>query len=245
MEDLKDVTQMHELLMRFKPSEASHDVSLCPICDTAEDGSAAHNDDTPLGGGDMSNKTYTDEDLQALLGPVQEELATLKASQDQAAIEARIEELTTKHQDELAELQDKVDSAAAEAEASKNAHDELVAYLDEEGARAVAEAALVARRDEVKAAVAGTFSEEHIEENLDRWASLDAEVFEAMLIDWKAAATAAVAVTPDEDKKDEKPIASSAMTASADDSHEPANMSDLRRNLLRDPSAVKSVGATR
>lgn len=191
----------------------------------------------------MSNKTYTDEELQAILAPVQDELAELKASQDQAAIDARVEALEVKHQEALAELQDKVDSAAAEATASKQGYDELVSYLDEEGARATAEAALVARRDEVTAAAAGTFSDEHIEESLDRWASIDAEVFEAMLVDWKAVAAAAVA--PKDDKSKDEPIASSAMTAGADGSHEPTNISDVRRNLLRDPRAVKSVGATR
>lgn len=236
--DLQDVAQMHDLLLRFKPSEAAHDASLCPFCETAHDGVVASTDDTPLGGGDMSNKTYTDEDVAAMLAPLREELAELKASQDQAAVEARFAAQETAHAEAIAELQLQLDQAKAEAAASQQLHDDLVAYLEEEGAKAEAEAALAARREEVKAAVADIFDADHIEANLDRWASLEADTFDALVADW----TAIRGAKADSKAEAETPISSTAMETAAQNTNE-GKTSYL--NLLRNPAAVRAVGAPR
>ena len=194
--------------------------------------------------------TYTQEELQAQIaeavGPVAQELADLKASQEQAAIEARMNELAEQHEAEKADLQAQLDHATAEAEAAKRAHDELVAFLEEETAKAEALAVLDARRQEVKVVVAEIFSdEEYIETNLDRWASMDVEAFEAQVEDWKAA-QAAMKVE-DTDKEEEKvdPLESTAMQASSDGAADSSpDMTAIRRSLARNRRGVSQVGAT-
>ena len=188
--------------------------------------------------------TYTQDELQQqiadALGPVAQELSDLKASQEQAAIEARINELAETHDAEKAELQAMLDQAKAEAEASKLAHDELVAFLEEEAAKADAEAALDARREEVAAVVADIFDDKYIEENLDRWASMDAEAFEALSHDW----TAAKSAKTEESEEKPDPLATTAMQAHADDTAGTVDLAAIRQALTRDRQGVRSVGAT-
>lgn len=239
--DLSSVEKMHDLLLQHKPSEAFHDVSTCPYCVASVDGAESHNKDTPSGGGDMS--TYTQDELQAAIadamGPVQQELTDLKASQEQAAIEAQLNELAETHDAEKADLQTQLDQAKTEVEASKKTLDELVAYLDEEAATVKAEAALDARRTEVQLIVAEFFTdEEYIEKNLDRWASMDVEAFEDVTEDWKVAQAAKPVkgdVKPD-------PLVQTAMQASSNEST--VSIADARKALQRDRQSMRSVGAS-
>lgn len=187
--------------------------------------------------------TYTQEELQAAVadavGPIQSELDELKASQEQAAIEARITELAEQHEAEKAELQAQLDQATAEAETSKRAHDELVAFLEEEAAKAEAEAARSARREEIKDVVSAIFSEEYVEANIDRWASMDVEAFESLAADWKA-----VEAQKEEAEDQEKdPLATTAMQASTDGAPTP-DLAAIRQGLARNRQGVRSVGAS-
>ncbi len=236
-----NVRELHDLLLAHKPSEASHDAKLCPLCKGSDDGADPANDSIP-GGGDMS--THTEEELQSAVAnaikDVSDELTTLKASQEQAAIEDRINELVTSHETEKAELQSQVDTATAATEAATRQHDDLVAYLTEEGERQEAEEALATRKEEVAASVADTFSDEYVAENLDRWAALEAEAFEAMLSDWKAAS----ATKPATEGDTKEPLVSNALTASADSSEGEPTVSDIRRSLHRNRHAFRNTRAT-
>jgi DNA repair exonuclease SbcCD ATPase subunit len=230
---------MHNLLLSNKPSEAVHDASLCPLC---VDDDITQPNDTIHGGGDVT--TYTKEELDSAVAeavaPLRDELEALKASQDEAAIEARINEMTEAHEAQVAEIQGQLDTAKAELEAAVAKYDELIAMIEQSEKDREAAEALEARRVEVKAAVADTFNEEYVEANLDRWASLDAEAFEAILADWKAAAKAMAT-----DKDGKETLVSTAMEIGSGDGDEGPSVSDIRRGLHRNRNEVRRVGATR
>lgn len=248
-----DVKKMHELLLAYKPSEASHDASLCPLCEVAEDGSATHDDTKAIAsgegtdstadssgltedpeGGDMSNQTFTDEEYQALKA----ELEALKTSQEQAAVETRINEMTESHKVALSELQAQLDTTTAALDASKAQYDELVAFLNGEAERAEIERTLEARREEVRALAAEIFSDaDYIETRLDEWASLSAEDLEARFADFKVAAKASLG------GQQKKEIVSTAMKAGLDSDSED-DLGSVRRDLLspKNRRAIASVG---
>jgi chromosome segregation ATPase len=227
--------QLHNLLLGFKPSEAQHDASLCPFCDEADDGSASHIDDIPEGG-DMSNQTHTDEDFEA----VKSELEELKASQEQAAIEARIDELKSEHETALADLQAQLDTAQASLDAKTAQYDELVAFLQEEADRAEAEKQMEARRGEVAERVSEIFSdEEYIAANLDRWVAMSDEALEQNLSDAKAAQQAISSAG-----SERKPLESSAMQAGLEETAGDKDLSSLRAEVFSPETrrAIRTIG---
>jgi DNA repair exonuclease SbcCD ATPase subunit len=242
MSDLNTAKSLHDLLLneQYKPSEASHDASLCPFCTAEVDGADADTT-TPPGGGDMSNNTYTEEDLQAAvqaaLAPVQAELSEIKTSQEQAEIDARFAELTEAHEATVAELQAQLDTATAEAEAEAAKHDELVAYLQDLASAEAAQAALEARRTEVAAAVADIFEEDHVKANLDRWAAMDDEAFQAFVADFSA-----VKADKADDTKPGK-FTSTAMKAGLGDDN-PDDVGSIRRSLHMQRRDIRTVGGS-
>lgn len=241
--ELPTVQALHNLLLSNKPSEASHDASLCPICVESADGNDSHND-AVHGGGDVS--TYTQDELEAQISAavasVQTQLDELLASQEQAAIEAKFAETTEAHESEVAEIQGKLDQAMADVEAANAAHEELVSFLESTQAEIDEKAALDTRRDEVASLVEDTFSKEYVEENIDRWASLEAEAFEAMLTDWKAAA----AKTPESANAGSTKTApvSTAMQNGSDHSEQLKDVAGIRRSLQMDRNSVRAIGAS-
>lgn len=240
--DSETAKRMHDLLLSIKPLASHHEASLCAVCEVAVDGAASRADNTDPQGGDMSNKTYTEDELQAEIAGLRNELDEIKASQEQAAIEARITELTESHEAQVAELQAQLDTATAAAEATKQQYEELVAFLDQEAAAAAAEEALKARREEIKTLVSDYFNEEHIEANLDRWASLDVDVLDALVEDWKAAAAAAAKPAVDEEEGGPD-LTSSAMQAGLDQDSSQQDVADIRRSLHRQRHAIRTVGS--
>lgn len=226
----------HDLLMSVMPSGASHDANLCPFCSSASDGEEENTESTAPQGGDMSK--YTEEDLQAAIAeatkPLQDALNEIKASQDQAAIEARISEVTAAAEAEKADLQAKLDAVNVELAAAKAQYDDLVALLEAEDARVAQEAALAARRDEVTAQVKErtALSEAYIAENIDRWVAMDAEAFAALLDGWAEIGKSNSGAN----------LNSTAMQASRED-ESTQDVGDARRQLLKNRSAVRSIGA--
>lgn len=240
-ENSPTVEALHDLLLSSRPSGASHDVSLCPICAESTDGNDSHTD-AVHGGGDVS--TYTQDELEAQVSaavtPIQVKLDELLASQEQAAIEAKLAEVTKTHESEVAEIQGKLDQAMADVEAGKTLHEGLVSFLETEQARIDAESTLKIRREEVASLVEGMFSKEYVEKNLDRWASMEADTFEDTVGDWKAAA-----VSNDSDTtntKNSTPV-STAMQNSADQAKS-KSISDIRRELQMNRNSVRAVGAS-
>lgn len=244
-----DVKEKHDLLLAHKPDEASHDASVCPMC---EEGAGAHDlahEENSQGGGDTLS-TFTEEQVQVKIAEatasLQAQLDEIKASQDQAAIDARFAEQAEAHQAEKAELQAQIDAATAAAEAAQKAHDDLVAFLAGEQEKADQAAAFEARKAEVAEAIGDRFSKDYVDANIDRWAQLDAEVFEAMVADWEAAAAAqleaAKAAEKNASKGKTEPV--TAMTAAAaGDADGAPDVAQVRKDLARNRSAVRSVGA--
>lgn len=239
-ENSPSVRALHDLLMSSKPSEASHDASLCPICVASADGNDSHND-TFHGGGDVS--TYTQDELEtqisAAVTPIQAKLDELLASQEQAAIDARTAEMTETHKSEVAEVQEKLDKAMADVEAAKAAREELVSFLESEQAEIDAKAAFDTRREEVASLVEGTFSKEYVDSNIDRWAALEEDAFEAMLADCKAINSTSGGTST---KKNPAPV-STAMVNGAD-LGQSKDVSEIRRALQKNREAVRAVGAS-
>lgn len=239
----QDVKERHDALLACKPVEASHNASTCPLC---EEGFGApessHVNDSPERG-DMSK--YTEEQLQAAIAeataPLQAQLDEIRTSQEQASIDARFAEQTEAFETEKAELQRQLDEANAAAEASKQACEEIVAFLAAEQERIDAEAAFEARKAEVAEVIGERFSKEYVEQNLDRWAGLAAEEFDSMVADWDAAAKAAAESAK---ANNSKTPPATAMTASADESLSgEVSVADIRKELHRDKSAVRAVGS--
>lgn len=243
-----DVKRIHDLLLVGKPSEASHKASLCPLCAESPDGDDTHEiDDTS--GGDVSTFTQgdLDEAVAKATAEIQAKLDSYLQEQGLAEVEVRLSEMADAHEAEVAELKAQIDTAVASAEAVKTERDELVAYLDEVGAQAEAEQALEARREEIQSAVADIFGAEHIEANIERWASLEDEAFEAVLSDWNAAAKVAAKAAKGGTKKvavtkDDAP-ASTAMEQSAEDDGD-RSVGDIRRSLHTRGNEVRNVGAS-
>lgn len=170
--------------------------------------------------------TFTKEDLDAAVAeataPLLEELNTLKSSQEEQEINARIEELKTEHASQVAELQAQLDSAVLERDTSKGQYDELVAALESAEAAEVEAAIFAAVREERIAQVkeVASFSDEHIEASADRWAAMEQDAFEASLSDWSAAVESAKAVQSGEESGEEALSFQTAFQASQEDRQE-------------------------
>lgn len=157
----------------------------------------------------MSDKTFSEAEVQALVQAevakteaLQEELDKIKNSEEAAAIEARIAEATEAAKAEVAEMQAKLDEAVLMAEAATREKDEVLTWLEDEDKKAKEAAELAARKDErtQKIAEVASFPEDYVAENVDRWAALDDEAFEALLQDYKTVAEKASSKKP-EDKQ--------------------------------------------
>lgn len=183
----------HDYLLSIKPDGASHDVTNCNFC----------NSDSPLEGGDMNTRMYTEDELTSAVSeavaPIQAELDSLRSSLAEDEVEARVSAAKAEVEAQVAELQTKLDAAEIRAVEAEAARDEILGWLEAEAAAKTEAEELAARREARLVAVkeAASFSDEHIEANLDRWTALDDEVFEALVDDWKAIQKAARASRED------------------------------------------------
>ena len=105
--------EQHDEMLATKPENAEHDAVNCPFCEEGRLSTI----DTAIEGGDMS-KAYTEDELAAAVAeavrPVQEELASFKASQEAEEVEARITAAKEAVASEKAEVESKLDVVTAE-----------------------------------------------------------------------------------------------------------------------------------
>lgn len=186
---------LHDQLLELMPEGAQHDASSCPICQGLE---TATDNGNPQGGADVSEKTYTEEQVQALVdarvASATEELRTqldeFKQSQEASEVEARIAAAKSEADEQVAEIQKKLDEAVLKAEQATKERDEILAWLENEKVNQEREAEVARLRDERKARVAEVveFPESYVAERVEQWASLSEEAFESLLADYKAIA---------------------------------------------------------
>lgn len=171
-----DLKEQHDQMLADKPSGVEHDTESCPFCN-------------PEQGGDMSGTTYTEEDLKAAVEEaVAEALAPFQESANLEALQAAIDEAIAPIQAQVEELQNQLDTATLRAEKAEKDYADLVALLEAAKAEEEAKAALEARKAERLEAVKDLgFSEDWVNERLDRWTAMADEVFQELLDTWKAA----------------------------------------------------------
>lgn len=172
-----DLKAQHDDLLANQPSGVIHNAEECQFCN-------------PELGGDMSG-TYTEDELKSA---VEEAVAkALAPFQEEAALEAlqkAVDEAVATALADMEQVQNALDTATLRAEKAEKDLDEIKSWLDEEEAKAAAEAALTAKKSERLEAVKDLgFKQEWIEERLDRWTAMDDESF-AELVDVFKAATA-------------------------------------------------------
>lgn len=186
---------IHDNLLAGQPEGASHDVTDCPFCTpgVAEVASASTDSE-----GSVSDKTYTQEEHDALASQVASLEATV-AEMTKAAgaseIEARIADVEAKAKADVADAQGKLDTAVLEAQAAKDELANVNAFLAAEVASATEAAEIEARRETRIAAVKefASFPDAYLDEHADRFVAMSDEDFAAALDDWKAIAPAKAA----------------------------------------------------
>lgn len=141
----------------------------------------------------MADKTYTQEEQDALLAQVADltaKVAEMTDATTASLIETKVAEVTAAMDAAIAEVQAKLDTAVLEAETAKTAHDEIVAFLDAAVADTAAKVEMEARKEERLAKVreVASFPEEYLTENADRFAAMSDEAFTAAVEDWAAIA---------------------------------------------------------
>lgn len=212
-----DYKGLHDELLAEMPEGAQHDADSCSFCS----GEAAASDNTPDGGGDMSDgKTYTQDELDAAVAeavaqatsPLAEELADLKAAASEEQTRARIEEVRSEYETKVTAAEEARLAAETQAEAAKAEHTALVTWLEQAKADADAEAELarVAEERLEKIQEVASFNDEFVAANKDRWAAMDEDAFTAMV--------ETLGASKDEPKGDsgDTGLGASAMTASSD-----------------------------
>ena len=193
--------EQHDQLMAIKPDDVAHDEANCSFC------SGTVTVQTNPEGGDM--KTYTEDEFTAAVKeavtPIQE-AANLKV----AELQGKLDELTTESEKaeldgQIAEMQSALDIADAKVAAAEKALADTLTYFDElEAARLEAErleGLKASRRDAVKDAA--SFSDEKIDEKIDRWVAMSDEDFDSFLDDLRAIVPAATASETEVSTEDE------------------------------------------
>jgi len=171
---------------------------------------AAQIDDPPEGGTNVSDQTYSSEQVKALVAAavaeatedLQKKLDNFERSQEASEVEARIAAARAESEERVAELQGKLDAAVIEAEQLKAERDEVAAerdgileWLKDEGEKAEREAEIARLKDErvEKVASVVTFPDDYVAERAEEWASLSEDDFAALLKDYEAIAAKAKA----------------------------------------------------
>lgn len=171
-------------------------------------------------GGEMSTKTYSEEELQAkideALKPVQTELSALQAKANADAVEARLEEMKTAHETEVAEIRQELDERVIEAQTHKQNYDALVTWLEGEATAQTEAAEKAARKDSRLAEIAAivTLPDDFVSANTDRWVSMSDEDFASLLEGYRVTAeTAKSATKPATGETHKADLAETAMSA--------------------------------
>lgn len=197
--------------------------------------------DDPQGGVDVMDEL---EKANAEIAKLKAELQQLKAEASAQVVDSKIAELTESHAAALEEKDAEVAAAKAEtdaailkAEQAESKYTELVEFLDAETAKAQAEAAFAARKEERVAKVkeVASFSDEHIDRRSAEWAALEDEAFEALIADLSAIASKS------DGPADEKLPAATAMKHTGDDGDgDGSSYADLF-DMIRDGEDFKSI----
>lgn len=194
-------------------------------------------------GGDEVSKTFTQEEMDAVLAKVESlsaELAELKASAEAEAVDAKIAELEEAHAVAVAELQSQLDTAVLEAEEAKKLVEDAKAFAEAE-AQAWQEAAESAARKEDRLArvkEVASFPEDYLEANADRWSAMDEDSFEAALSDYAAVPKAeSAAESTDTEVPTETALEGERETASEDSGSAIRGVFSLRAQGI-DPKTV-------
>lgn len=190
-------------------------------------------------GGDMSDKTYTEDDLKAAvaeaLAPVQAELDQLRLKDKASETDAAIEQVKAEYTSTIEDLQRQLDEEAIKAESARNELANVVSYLEAEvnaeAERAEFEARRAARIEAVNEVA--EFPEDRLEASADRWAKMSDEEFASLLEDF-AAAAAPSKKGKKMDEQDEKDKDKAGLESTGFKPSETASLSDksLRREVL-------------
>lgn len=185
---------LHDDLLAIMPEDASHDRETCQWCLDPELAEVT--------GGDMSDTTFTQEELDAAVSKavdeatksLKDEVADLRTDQEKAAVEARIAEVRSELEEKVEAAEAAKTEAEARATAAEEAREAVVTYLEGEKAAADAAAELAAKAEERKAVVKeiATFTDEELDAKATRWAEMADEDFDEYVEDLKATATKAV-----------------------------------------------------
>jgi hypothetical protein len=186
-----------EVTRRLK---ALHDQLVADAPDKHDAASCAHCTPTPQEGASVTLKTYTEDEVRGqvaaavdqAVGDLRTQLADLRSSQEQAAIEARIAEAVaeavTPLSAQVTDLQTQLDAATLEAANEKARADGLQAAVE----KAATDAEIASRKDDrlakVKEAAPG-FKEEYLTANAERWAAMEEAEFASRLEEYRAAST--------------------------------------------------------
>jgi len=190
-------------------------------------------------GGDMSDKTYTEDDLKAVvaeaLAPVQAELDQLRLKDKASETDAAIEQVKAEYTSTIEDLQRQLDEEAVKAESARNELTNVVSYLEAEVNAEAERAEFEARRDSRIEAVKeiADFPDERLEASADRWAKMSDEEFASLLEDF-AAAAAVSKKGKKIDEQDEKLRDKAGLESTGFKPSETAGLSDksLRREVL-------------
>lgn len=179
----------HDRLMEIKPEDASHDASACLFCTDVEAASASTTE-----GGSVEDKTYTEDEHNAVLAQVADleaKVAELTKAAEGSVVDSKVAEVKAEMETQLADLQAKLDAAVLEAEAVKTKHEAFVAELEQiEAARVGAEEAETRKTERVAAAKeVASFPDAYLEDNAERFAAMSDEAWETTLEGWRAIAT--------------------------------------------------------
>lgn len=192
-------TEGHDRLLEIKPEGANHDPATCEICVERVTASNTANPDggnarVEPGGGSMSDKTYTEDQLRAEVDKATAEMRTrleeLEKNAQDSEVEAKLAEAKAEVQAELDEVRKQLDEKVIEAQQASEELTALKTFLDDAAAKAERDAEIAAKRDERKTAVGevAKFPEDYVTANADRWASMDDAAFAQYLDDLKVVA---------------------------------------------------------
>lgn len=183
---------LHDFLISINPDADNHDAA-CIYCQS------------PGGEMDTFSKEEVDAaiaaataDLRANLESVSAELASLKSAQSDADVESRIATAVAELETKVSELEAQLDAANVALTAEQAKYADLVSVLEAAEADRIAKEEAAARKEARLSLVKemAIFSDDHIAENIERWAEMSDEAFETVVEGWKEIDAAVKADAP-------------------------------------------------
>lgn len=208
MADVIDYKEQHDMLISQKPSDMSQaDFDQLIEEHKAECSFCNSNLDTgPKERGDNMGENFTQEDVdaavEAAVAPVQTELDGLKAFLGEAEEDERVAAVKADYETQVNDLKAELDAAKNEAGAAKDELESTLQFFADLQELADLHELYEARKEQRKADVAdaASFTEEYIDENIDRWAAMSDEDFAAVVADWRAIPSKAAEEGSDENE---------------------------------------------